>query len=384
MPESATAGLHAHRARLHWVTAALVLTMIPIGVAMANADFGAWQDTLYHLHRSIGAVLLPLVLGRLIWRLTHPAPPLPADIPAIQQFAAHATHWALYALLIAQPIGWLDRDVGLSRADPVVLAVRTAADLARGQSLLRDDVHRAPGHRHRDCAPALRSHRRRALSPLHPQGRRPDAHGQRLSMAVPTASRAIGDLTFQEVGTALARKLDPVPADGIDGAARPASAAQHRYRAGRAFTGRIVERWGEAYDLWRLPPIAVGLSREHDWAAGTLSLSVGGHDGGAARSRPRDRARSAGAQSPDRQRSRRQPRHSGGARPRDCAATSASISARCISGALISPVHGCGGAGNPRRQGRNLGDAGAGARPGAPRAHRRTQSAAGRRRGARR
>src|SRR6185295_3269721 len=43
-----------------------------------------------------------------------------------------------------------------------------------------------------------------------------------------------------------------------------------------AFTGRIVERWGERYDLWRLPSISVGLSREHDWAAGTLSLSVSG------------------------------------------------------------------------------------------------------------
>jgi cytochrome b561 len=93
---------------LHWVTAALVLTMIPIGIAMANADFGAAQDTLYNLHRSIGAVLLPLVIGRLLWRVTHPAPPLPADIPTLQQMAAHATHWALYALLIAQAmVGWI-------------------------------------------------------------------------------------------------------------------------------------------------------------------------------------------------------------------------------------------------------------------------------------
>jgi cytochrome b561 len=93
---------------LHWVTVALVLTMIPIGIVMANADFGVWQDTLYHLHRSIGAVLLPLVLGRLIWRLGYPALPLPADIPAIQQFAAHATHWALYGLLILQAlVGWI-------------------------------------------------------------------------------------------------------------------------------------------------------------------------------------------------------------------------------------------------------------------------------------
>jgi creatinine amidohydrolase/Fe(II)-dependent formamide hydrolase-like protein len=41
-------------------------------------------------------------------------------------------------------------------------------------------------------------------------------------------------------------------------------------------TGRIVERWGETYDLWQLPPLDIGLSREHDWAPGTVSLSVGG------------------------------------------------------------------------------------------------------------
>lgn len=93
---------------LHWITAVLVLAMIPIGIAMANANFGAWQNTLYDLHRSMGALLLPLVLGRLFWRLTHPAPPLPADIPAIQQAAAHLTHWALYGLLIGQAmIGWI-------------------------------------------------------------------------------------------------------------------------------------------------------------------------------------------------------------------------------------------------------------------------------------
>jgi cytochrome b561 len=93
---------------LHWLTAVLVLTMIPIGIAMANADFGPMQDTLYHLHRSIGAVLLPIMLARLAYRLTHPAPSLPDDIPAIQQLAAHMTHWALYVLLIAQAlVGWI-------------------------------------------------------------------------------------------------------------------------------------------------------------------------------------------------------------------------------------------------------------------------------------
>jgi cytochrome b561 len=108
MPEIATPGYTLTARVLHWLTAALVLTMIPIGLAMANADFGPAQDTLYHLHRSIGAVLLPLVVVRLIYRLAHPAPPLPADIPALQQIAAYATHWALYALLLVQPVvGWI-------------------------------------------------------------------------------------------------------------------------------------------------------------------------------------------------------------------------------------------------------------------------------------
>ena len=93
----------------HWLTAALVLTMIPIGIAMANFDLGpAVEDPLYHVHRSIGALLLVITAARLIYRLGHPAPPLPADTPALQQFAAHATHWALYALLIVQPlVGWI-------------------------------------------------------------------------------------------------------------------------------------------------------------------------------------------------------------------------------------------------------------------------------------
>ena len=93
---------------LHWLTAVLVLTMVPLGIVIANEWGGPVQEPLYNLHKSIGAVILPLVALRLIYRLTHPPLPLPADIPPIQQFAAHATHWTLYALLIVQPtIGWI-------------------------------------------------------------------------------------------------------------------------------------------------------------------------------------------------------------------------------------------------------------------------------------
>jgi len=41
-------------------------------------------------------------------------------------------------------------------------------------------------------------------------------------------------------------------------------------------TREIVARWGEEFDLWQLPAVPIGLSREHDWAPGTLSLSIAG------------------------------------------------------------------------------------------------------------
>jgi cytochrome b561 len=106
-PEEETGYTPAARA-LHWVTAAIVLFMIPAGILMANMGDGPGKDVLFHLHRSFGVVLLPLVIIRLFYRLSHRPPPLPADIPPLQQFAAHATHWMLYALLIIQPLlGWV-------------------------------------------------------------------------------------------------------------------------------------------------------------------------------------------------------------------------------------------------------------------------------------
>jgi cytochrome b561 len=93
---------------LHWLTAALVLVQIPLGVVIANAPMGSWADPLYNLHKSIGAILIPIVLVRLIYRLTHTPAPLPPDIPPLQRRAAETVHWSLYAMLVVQGfIGWI-------------------------------------------------------------------------------------------------------------------------------------------------------------------------------------------------------------------------------------------------------------------------------------
>jgi cytochrome b561 len=107
---SAAAPAYTVTARvLHWVTALVIALMIPLGVMIAN-DWvsGTLQNSIYGLHESLGALLIPVVLARLGHRLTNPPLSLPQDIPALQRFAAHMTHVGLYALLVAQPlVGWV-------------------------------------------------------------------------------------------------------------------------------------------------------------------------------------------------------------------------------------------------------------------------------------
>ena len=92
----------------HWLTAAIVLTIIPLGIGLVNIEPGPTMDFLYTLHESLGIVVWPLVVARLIYRFKNPPPPMQDDIPPLMKGCAHLVHWALYAGLLANPIlGWL-------------------------------------------------------------------------------------------------------------------------------------------------------------------------------------------------------------------------------------------------------------------------------------
>lgn len=90
---------------LHWLMAAMILTMLFIGIGMVAslADYH-W---LLSIHRPLGVAILVLVAVRLVNRQINPPPPLPADMPAHLRIAAHASHGLLYALMFAVPlVGW--------------------------------------------------------------------------------------------------------------------------------------------------------------------------------------------------------------------------------------------------------------------------------------
>jgi cytochrome b561 len=91
---------------LHWLMAAMILAMLFIGVGMV-ATVSERYDQLFALHKPLGVAVLALAALRLLWRLFHRPPPLPADLPRPQALAAKASHLLLYALMFALPlIGW--------------------------------------------------------------------------------------------------------------------------------------------------------------------------------------------------------------------------------------------------------------------------------------
>ena len=91
---------------LHWLMAAMILAMLFIGVGMV-ASVSERHEWLLRIHKPLGIAILILAVVRLAVRLRHPPPALPADLPAVQKLAAHASHWLLYILMLAMPlIGW--------------------------------------------------------------------------------------------------------------------------------------------------------------------------------------------------------------------------------------------------------------------------------------
>jgi cytochrome b561 len=91
---------------LHWLMAVLIIAMLFIGVGMVSSVSGNYSK-LVAIHKPIGVAILILVVIRFVNRLINPPPPLPASLPAIQRLAAHASHIALYLLMLVLPlVGW--------------------------------------------------------------------------------------------------------------------------------------------------------------------------------------------------------------------------------------------------------------------------------------
>jgi cytochrome b561/polyisoprenoid-binding protein YceI len=98
---------------LHWLTAALVLVLIPLGLFMhelpaGSAEEVAYKSWYYSLHKTLGVAAFLVAVTRVGWAIVQPRPaPLNGD-RKLESFAAQTVHWMLYgAIILMPPTGWL-------------------------------------------------------------------------------------------------------------------------------------------------------------------------------------------------------------------------------------------------------------------------------------
>ena len=89
---------------LHWSVAVCVLTTAPVAITMTRIAKGPTQDFLYNFHKSLGVLILILMVLRLINRLVAGAPIADPGIVPWQKTVSSVVHTSLYALLFVMPV----------------------------------------------------------------------------------------------------------------------------------------------------------------------------------------------------------------------------------------------------------------------------------------
>ncbi|WP_432770489.1 MAG: cytochrome b [Sphingopyxis sp.] len=92
---------------LHWIIGFAVIANI--GLAMLTEDMPReTHRAAMDIHKALGITILLLSVLRILWRIGHKSPPLPAATPAWQRPLSGIVHFLFYALLILLPLsGWM-------------------------------------------------------------------------------------------------------------------------------------------------------------------------------------------------------------------------------------------------------------------------------------
>lgn len=94
---------------IHWLVAIAVFGLFGLGYWMMGLSYyDDWYRTAPDIHRSIGSLLMMVMVLRLAWRFVNPVPrPLPSH-SRFEVLAAHGAHLLLYLLIfVAMISGYL-------------------------------------------------------------------------------------------------------------------------------------------------------------------------------------------------------------------------------------------------------------------------------------
>lgn len=89
---------------LHWAIALIIITMLIFGQGFESATSDDEMAFSLIGHSSLVLTVIGLIILRILWRMSHPAPPLPQTVSPAQAAASKVSHVLLYALMIYVPM----------------------------------------------------------------------------------------------------------------------------------------------------------------------------------------------------------------------------------------------------------------------------------------
>ncbi len=129
---------------LHWLMAAIAVTMFCIGFYMAGIpDEAPNKHDLYPWHMSFGVLMLLLVCVRLVNRLRSELPVPPATHAAWERKAGRTAHYLMYGLLFLVPVAGYVMVGSYAEGHGIAFFGSTLPDLVPKNESLFEAAHEA-------------------------------------------------------------------------------------------------------------------------------------------------------------------------------------------------------------------------------------------------
>ena len=129
---------------LHWLIAALMLSLIPTGWYMVGlSDEDIWYYRFLDLHQAMGLSVFALFVVKIIWMLISPNPKPLNSLPTWERRSARVVHTLLIALMAVIPtLGYL---FAAGQGDPIdlygIIEIPGVIELTKSEGELIIDLH---------------------------------------------------------------------------------------------------------------------------------------------------------------------------------------------------------------------------------------------------
>lgn len=91
----------------HWIIGVLIIGLIAFGIYMEGLDYSDQKMTFYGIHKSLGAIVLGLMLVRIVWRIISAYPSHNPNHKLWERILSKIVHGVLYLFALSMPLsGW--------------------------------------------------------------------------------------------------------------------------------------------------------------------------------------------------------------------------------------------------------------------------------------